>query len=135
MTMPWRGFFAGDDFSGAVNRAGSIGGLFVVAVFLMCAFSAPVHAAQGADEKPAYLDASLPVAVRVDDLMRRMTLKEKIGQLNLPCVYVTSWARRWMKRQRRCASSPREPIPVRSDRERASLRWPIRCGRKTSRGR
>src|SRR5579864_8219772 len=88
MTMPWRGFFAGDDFSGAVNRAGSIGGLFVVAVFLMCAFSAPVHAAQGADEKPAYMDANLPIPVRVDDLMKRMTLKEKIGQLNLPCVYV-----------------------------------------------
>ncbi len=25
---------------------------------------------------------------RVDDLMSRMTLKEKVGQLNLPCVYV-----------------------------------------------
>jgi beta-glucosidase len=25
---------------------------------------------------------------RIDDLLRRMTLKEKVGQLNLPCVYV-----------------------------------------------
>ena len=46
------------------------------------------HAAQAAEEKPAYLDATLPIPVRVDDLMKRMTLKEKIGQLNLPCVYV-----------------------------------------------
>jgi len=29
-----------------------------------------------------------PVEVRVEDLMSRMTLKEKVGQLNLPCVYV-----------------------------------------------
>ena len=25
----------------------------------------------------------------IDDLMSRMTLKEKVGQLNLPCVYVS----------------------------------------------
>ena len=34
---------------------------------------------------PAYMDASLPVERRVDDLMRRMTLEEKIGQM---CQYV-----------------------------------------------
>lgn len=44
--------------------------------------------AQSSDSKPLYLDASQPVEVRVDDLMKRMTLKEKIGQLNLPCAYV-----------------------------------------------
>ncbi len=38
--------------------------------------------------KPVYLDPAQPVAARVNDLMRRMTLKEKIGQLNLPCGYV-----------------------------------------------
>src|SRR5437762_5701624 len=35
-----------------------------------------------------YLDPQQPIERRVDDLMSRMTLKEKIGQLNLPCVYV-----------------------------------------------
>jgi beta-glucosidase len=35
-----------------------------------------------------YLDPSQPVETRVDDLLKRMTLKEKIGQLNLPCAYV-----------------------------------------------
>ncbi len=38
--------------------------------------------------KPPYLDPSQPIDARVSDLMRRMTLKEKIGQLNLPCAYV-----------------------------------------------
>jgi beta-glucosidase len=37
---------------------------------------------------PLYLDATQPIEVRVDDLMSRMTLLEKVGQLNLPCVYV-----------------------------------------------
>lgn len=48
----------------------------------------PAIAAQAGRELPAYLDAKRPVAERIDDLMRRMTLKEKVGQLNLPCVYV-----------------------------------------------
>jgi beta-glucosidase len=35
-----------------------------------------------------YLDPQQPVERRVDDLLSRMTLQEKVGQLNLPCVYV-----------------------------------------------
>jgi beta-glucosidase len=42
----------------------------------------------GQTQKPIYLDPRRPVEARVDDLMRRMTMKEKIGQLNLPCAYV-----------------------------------------------
>ena len=37
--------------------------------------------------KPIYLDADQPIKVRVEDLLSRMTLKEKIGQMNMPCVY------------------------------------------------
>ncbi|HTV57151.1 MAG TPA: glycoside hydrolase family 3 C-terminal domain-containing protein [Terriglobia bacterium] len=37
---------------------------------------------------PVYLDPHQPTEKRVDDLLSRMTLKEKVGQLNLPCVYV-----------------------------------------------
>jgi beta-glucosidase len=44
--------------------------------------------AQAGDQSPIYLDAKRPIQARVDDLMSRMTLKEKVGQLNLPCVYV-----------------------------------------------
>ena len=48
----------------------------------------PALFAQAAEKLPVYLDAKRPVEERIDDLMSRMTLKEKIGQLNLPCVYV-----------------------------------------------
>ena len=44
--------------------------------------------AQAGGGLPIYLDSKRPVEERIDDLMSRMTLKEKIGQLNLPCVYV-----------------------------------------------
>ena len=47
----------------------------------------PLQAKTGGD-LPPYLDSNQPIPVRVDDLMSRMTLKEKVGQLNLPCVYV-----------------------------------------------
>lgn len=41
-----------------------------------------------AQSKPLYLDPRQPIEARVNDLMKRMTLKEKLGQLNLPCAYV-----------------------------------------------
>ena len=44
--------------------------------------------AQVLDRLPTYLDPKQPVESRVNDLISRMTLKEKVGQLNLPCVYV-----------------------------------------------
>ncbi|MGH9326870.1 MAG: glycoside hydrolase family 3 C-terminal domain-containing protein [Terriglobia bacterium] len=43
---------------------------------------------QSSSTLPVYLDPHQPVERRVEDLLSRMTLKEKIGQLNLPCVYV-----------------------------------------------
>ena len=50
-------------------------------------------AGQTGQERPVYLDAKQPVNRRVEDLLRRMTLKEKVGQLNLPCVYVRDLGR------------------------------------------
>jgi len=41
----------------------------------------------GAGEKPVYLDSTRPVEERVDDLVARMTLEEKVGQMNIPCAY------------------------------------------------
>ena len=57
----------------------------MILYFMTLSMIAPLRRAAPA---PLYLDASQPIAVRVDDLMARMTLKEKIGQLNLPCAYV-----------------------------------------------
>ena len=50
--------------------------------------SVSVILAQAGGQAPVYLDPKRPVEERIDDLMSRMTLKEKVGQLNLPCVYV-----------------------------------------------
>ncbi len=36
---------------------------------------------------PLYRDASQPIENRIDDLLGRMTLEEKVGQMNMPCVY------------------------------------------------
>jgi beta-glucosidase len=57
-------------------------------ILLVTMFAAVSAAPQAQETKPLYLDATQPIEVRVDDLMQRMTLKEKIGQLNLPCGYV-----------------------------------------------
>src|ERR1022692_896616 len=40
-------------------------------------------------EQPVYLQFSQPVDRRVDDLIARMTLKEKIGQMNMPCAFLS----------------------------------------------
>jgi beta-glucosidase len=44
-------------------------------------------------EKPLYLDPGQPVEKRIEDLLGRMTLKEKVGQMNMPCVYVSQLGR------------------------------------------
>ena len=51
---------------------------------LVLLFSSAVLCAQS----PLYLDPHQPIEVRVRDLVGRMTLEEKIGQINMPCVYV-----------------------------------------------
>jgi len=61
----------------------------LVCSVLLCAGIALLggNPAAGAAKPPLYLDASQPVDVRIDDLLSRMTLAEKIGQINMPCVY------------------------------------------------
>ncbi len=39
-------------------------------------------------QMPIYMDGLSSVALRVEDLLLQMTLEEKIGQMNMPCVYV-----------------------------------------------
>ena len=62
-------------------------GWWVAAAGTVLAFSS-VILAQAGGQAPIYLDPKRPLEERIDDLMSRMTLKEKVGQLNLPCVYV-----------------------------------------------
>ncbi len=50
--------------------------------------SASMLFAQAGGQVPIYLDSTRPIEERINDLMSQMTLKEKVGQLNLPCVYV-----------------------------------------------
>ena len=59
-------------------------GMLVVLALL----TLPVSTHTQQPDTPTYLDPKQPIEVRVQDLMSRMTLKEKVGQLNLPCVYV-----------------------------------------------
>ena len=61
--------------------------LYGAIVFLILSLNGTASA-QSQAPKPLYLDPSQPIDVRVDDLMKRITLKEKVGQLNLPCAYV-----------------------------------------------
>jgi beta-glucosidase len=62
--------------------------LCLMAPVAMILSSGPMLWAQAGGPVPIYLDSKRTVEEQVDDLMSRMTLKEKIGQLNLPCVYV-----------------------------------------------
>ena len=59
-----------------------------VIMLLAALLTGTTAGAQSDASKPLYLDPSQPIDIRVDDLIKRMTLKEKIGQLNLPCAYV-----------------------------------------------
>lgn len=52
--------------------------------------------------RPIYKDASQPVERRVEDLLGRMTLLEKVGQLNMPCVYLGELGRTVTAKQEAC---------------------------------
>src|SRR4030042_448283 len=56
---------------------------------LLCVWLACLGSNSSADSggTPRYLDARQPIDVRVEDLLSRLTLAEKIGQINMPCVY------------------------------------------------
>jgi beta-glucosidase len=58
--------------------------ILLVLLYLML----PAHLRTQSPVSLLYLDPKQPIEARVEDLMNRMTLKEKVGQLNLPCVYV-----------------------------------------------
>ncbi len=53
-------------------------------------------------ETPLYRDPGQPVEKRIEDLLGRMTLKEKVGQMNMPCVYINSLGRDAAAKQEGC---------------------------------
>jgi beta-glucosidase-like glycosyl hydrolase len=56
---------------------------------MMLAFSSIVcTAALSHAQQPVYLNPTEPLRERVEDLLQRMTLEEKIGQMNMPCCYL-----------------------------------------------
>ena len=70
-----------------LKRAKSKAWLVLLATAAAALPASLVLLAQAGDQTPTYLNPKEPISRRVDDLLGRMTLKEKIGQLNLPCVY------------------------------------------------
>ncbi len=58
-------------------------------LILTAFFCLSIHTvlAESSVGKPVYQDSSRPTAGRVEDLLSRMTLEEKVGQMNMPCVY------------------------------------------------
>lgn len=61
-----------------LNRRHFTAGVSAAALTVSAAASAATNKAAG---KPLYKDASAPVEARVDDLLGRMTLEEKVGQM------------------------------------------------------
>lgn len=55
--------------------------LLLVLLTMMCQESAKNPAANGNPPDPIYTDPTYPVEERVNDLLSRMTLEEKIGQM------------------------------------------------------
>ena len=65
------------------GRAGSVLTRLPVAAALLAGMilAAPVQARQSAQEMPLYMDPDQPVDARVEDLLARMTLEEKVAQM------------------------------------------------------
>jgi len=59
-----------------------------------------------------YRDPSQPIEKRVEDLLQRMTLEEKIGQINMPCVYLDVLGKTIEEKRQTCrrlAAGKQEP--------------------------
>jgi beta-glucosidase len=57
----------------------------IIVLFLSLLFS--FCQAQSLIETPVYRNPLFPTEQRVSDLLSRMTIEEKVGQMNMPCVY------------------------------------------------
>lgn len=64
----------------------------ILTIFVSCLISL-VMVATAQSEDAIYLDPNQSIEKRVEDLLSRMTLEEKIGQMNMPCVYLRDMGR------------------------------------------
>ena len=71
----------GHGITGGRLRRPIIATLLAIGLATALSASAVARTAASASSQPAYLNASLPVQARVSDLLGRMTLPEKIGQM------------------------------------------------------
>jgi len=62
--------------------------LLIIGLILMFSNTHSIIFGQNKSVTPVYLDPNELVEKRVEDLLGRMTLAEKVGQMNMPCVYV-----------------------------------------------
>ena len=86
--------------------------LAAVAVATAPAPGTAASVAEAAEATALYRDPDQPLEVRVDDLLSRMTLEEKLGQINMPCVYESGLGpdvASKMKACRRFAEGTHEP--------------------------
>jgi beta-glucosidase len=67
--------------TGARLRRPIIASLLAIGLTTALSASAVARTAASASSQPAYLNASVPVQARVSNLLGRMTLPEKIGQM------------------------------------------------------
>ena len=67
--------------TGARLRRPITASLLAIGLATALSASAVAKTAASASSQPAYLNASVPVPARVSDLLGRMTLPEKIGQM------------------------------------------------------
>jgi hypothetical protein len=76
--------------------------------------SASILFPQSSSDTPLYLDPKRTIDERIDDLMSRMTLKEKVGQLNLPCVYVDQLGKAIPEKTKIGPGAASSPCPTKS---------------------
>ncbi len=61
-----------------------------------------VGLARAGNDLPLYLDPGQPIEKRVEDLLGRMTLSEKVGQMNMPVVYLETFGRNAAEKRDAC---------------------------------
>ena len=64
-----------------------VAAILVIGLILIFNNTHSIIFGQNKSVTPVYLDPNELVEKRVEDLLGRMTLKEKVGQMNMPCVY------------------------------------------------